>query len=495
MTAKVPYAIVVTTGGGADARVHATLESIVGQPGDVRAAVVGPAPTGLPPGVEVCVGVDPWAVATDIAGADGMSAVIEAGDTLRPGVLAEISSLLARDGDVDVVYTDERVHGGGGHEDWLKPAWSPERARWQDYLGQLTMVRSRALGGLTAGRPRVGQSPHHAVVVAAAARARRVEHLPVIGADRHGSVGEPSSRPRRPLTRSVSVVIPTAGVSRAVWGVARPLVLAAIDSVLAVTKPRPEVVVVVDPTTPPDVRGALERRDVVLVDGRAPFNYAAACNQGVRASGGELVVLLNDDVLVEDAGWVAAMADYLSDPDVGVVGARLLYADGTLQHGGVLLNEQALHIFRGYAGEDPGPFDLLRVSREVSAVTGACLMTPRRLWDELDGLDESFVIAGNDLDYCLRAWARGLRSIWAADATLYHFESQSRRENTAPEDMQRLFARWSDRFHHDPYGHPEFEPRQAEWVPRQPLGVDQVLWRAVRAGARRVRPGGGRATD
>jgi GT2 family glycosyltransferase len=243
-------------------------------------------------------------------------------------------------------------------------------------------------------------------------------------------------------------------------------------------------VVVVDPATPRLVRDALAQRDVVIIPGARPFNYAAACNAGAAAGDGDIVVLLNDDTRTEQPGWLRVLSSFFADPDVGVVGARLLHADGTLQHGGLLLNEQPLHIFHGYAGEDPGPFDLLRVDREVSAVTGACLATPRSIWDELGGLDPAFALAGNDVDYCLRARRTGRRVIWTPDATLYHFESQSRGVDTAPGDVALLYERWSDAMIHDPYGHPEFEPRQAEWIRRQPLGADQRLWRSLRRAAR-----------
>jgi len=156
-----------------------------------------------------------------------------------------------------------------------------------------------------------------------------------------------------------------------------------------------------------------------------------------------------------------------------------------LQHGGLLLNGQPLHIFHGYAGEDPGPFDLLRVSREVSAVTGACLGTARALWDELGGFDRAFGLAGNDVDYCLRVRRTGRRVIWTPDATLYHFESQSRGGDPGRADVARLYERWGEQMHVDPYGNPNFEPRQAEWVARQPFAIEQAIWRSLRRRAAR----------
>ena len=480
------YVCVVAAGGAPAADTERTVRSLLDQEGDLDVIVTGRVPR-LDDGRlrAVPAATDVWQVGARSAGADGFVVAVEPGDALRPGALAHVSAVLSDD--VDIVYTDERVHQGDRSCDRFKPDWSPERARCHDYCGQLSAFRGRTLSGIDVAVT-AGRIPRHAALLHAAERARRIEHVPVVAFDRYSAVPAPAVRTHPPVDHRVTVVIPTVGATRAIWGRHRPLVLEAVDSVLAVTQPRPQIVVVVDPATPPSVRQALAVRDVVLVAGVAPFNYAAACNLGAAAADGEVIVLLNDDTKVEDVGWLAVMTSLLAEPDVGVVGARLLHADGTLQHGGLLLNGQPLHIFHGYAGEDPGPFDLLRVDREVSAVTGACLATPRSLWRELGWLDPAFALAGNDVDYCLRAQRRGRRVVWTPDATLYHFESQSRGVDTAPADVALLCARWPEEMSHDRFGHPDFEPRQAEWVPRQALGLDQRVWRSLHRAAR-WRPG------
>jgi GT2 family glycosyltransferase len=255
-----------------------------------------------------------------------------------------------------------------------------------------------------------------------------------------------------------------------------------------------EVIVVADPATPPAVRDELARWPVRIVGGDGPFNFSARCNLGVAESSGELVALLNDDVLVEQADWLDAMIGFFAEPDVGVVGAKLRYPDGTLQHAGILLNEQPLHIFRGFPDDDPGPFGLLEIDREVSAVTGACLLTRRKVWDELGGLPEDFAVAFNDLDFCLRARAAGYRIIWTPHAALSHFESQTRRSGVDPEEIALLYRRWGPELSADPFGHPRFAPRQAEWVDADRATTWNVLvararaWRHRRLLARWSRP-------
>jgi GT2 family glycosyltransferase len=177
------------------------------------------------------------------------------------------------------------------------------------------------------------------------------------------------------------------------------------------------------------------------------------------------------------------MVGFLAESDVGVVGARLLYADGTLQHGGLLLNEQPLHIFHGFAGDDPGPFGLLEIDREVSAVTAAVMLTPRSVFDELGGFPEEFRIAFNDLDYCLRVRATGRRIIWSAHSTLFHFESQTRRPDVDQHEIDLLYERWGDELRSDPYGNPAFAPKQAVWLP----ATRATLLAAIRERLRNVR--------
>lgn len=434
---------------------------------------------------------------------------------LAPDALSRVDRAIGTREDVDYVYTDEVLHGATDAVVMRKPDWSPERQRGQDCCGQLSLYRRSValeVGGL---REDLGGAARHDLGLRIAERSGHTVHVPVplyhraidattideleaalrpvsaaavqehlarseVVADVERR-GASLAMPRRVSSAApVSIVIPTAGVKRAVWGRERVLVIDAVRSVLDRTEhPDLEVVVVLDPATPPAVRDALDALPVVLIEADGPFSFSARCNDGVAASRGQHVVLLNDDVLVEQPGWLSAMVGYFAEPDVGVVGARLLYADGTLQHAGILLNQHPRHILAGFAGDDPGPFDLLRVAREVSAVTGACMATTRALWDELGGLSPDFPVAFNDVDYCLRAAATGRRTVWTPEATLYHFESQTRQPAASPAEIARLEARWGHVLRDDPYGSPGFEPGQAWWVERQLPGATDLVRRAA----------------
>lgn len=415
-----------------------------------------------------------------------------------------VEALLAAVGPTtDVAYTDEdaRRPDGSSTRPFLKPSWSPQRLRSQDYLGQLTMVRRQLAVDLGGYRDGFGEATTYDFALRATEAARHVgrvtgvryhrwapdrEAPPGDGADHRRAVAEHLERsglagtveacstPGRHRTRlvrtdrpRVSAVIPTAGTSRPIWGVDRPLVYRCVDTLRTVTDYADlEIVVVVDPHTPAEVRETLAGSDLDLrvVDASGPFNYSARCNLGVERSSGDLIVLLNDDMAVEQPDWLDRMVGFTSEPDVGAVGARLLFADGTIQHAGVVCNDDARHIFHGFPADDPGPFGLLEVDREVFAVTGACLLTPRSVFDQLGGLPLHFPVAFNDLEYCLQLHRHGYRVVWTPQATLHHFESQTRRPWDQPEEIDELYARWGDELRDDPYSNPGFARHQALWL-------------------------------
>lgn len=450
-------------------------------------------------------------------------ALLDHDDQLTPDALALVTAAIGSHPDVDYLYSDEDKMAPDGtvHDVFRKPDWSPERLRSQNYCTHLSVFRRSLVEAVGGFREGFDGSQDHDLILRVTERARRIVHVPEVlyhwcvtpgsaagdadakpyareagrraVADHLARVGIDAMvehlatpghfRVRRSLPQpapTVSIVVPTAGNRRPVWGVTRTLVLDLLDSLADVTDGPPiEVIVVADPRTPPEVMAALAARSVRVMSMDGPFNFSRWCNAGVAASTGELVLLLNDDMRIEQPDWLTTMVGILAaEHDVGVVGARLLYADGTLQHGGILLNEQPLHIFRGFGGDDPGVFGLLEIDREVSAVTGACLLTRRSLWDELGGLPEDFAVAFNDLDYCLRVRATGRRVVWTAHATLYHLESQSRPSAVDPAEIERLYQRWSPELHHDPYGNPHFAPRQAMWVEADRASTRAVLRRA-----------------
>ena len=196
----------------------------------------------------------------------------------------------------------------------------------------------------------------------------------------------------------------------------------------------------------------------------APFNYARLNNSAAAAARGALLGLVNNDVEVRDASWLDEMVGLASQPGIGCVGAKLWYPDARLQHGGVVtgIAGAAGHRHKRAARGDRGQLDCLVTVNEVSAVTAACLVVRKAVYDEVGGLDEHrFAVAYNDVDFCLKVATAGYRNLWTPFAELVHHESVSRGRDLSPRTAERfiretanLKLRWGNRLLADPYYSP-----------------------------------------
>jgi GT2 family glycosyltransferase len=194
------------------------------------------------------------------------------------------------------------------------------------------------------------------------------------------------------------------------------------------------------------------------------FNYAAINNHAVEQSRGAVVVLLNNDTAVISPDWLEELVSQALRPEVGCVGPKLLYGDGTLQHAGLItgIGGSAGHAFKGEPGSWRGYYNRAMVSQEMSGVTGACLAIRRATYQEVGGLDATtFPVAFNDVDFCLRVRAAGYRNIFTPHVQLYHFESKSRGYEDTPvkalrfkRDREWLRQRWLPELLHDPAYNP-----------------------------------------
>jgi GT2 family glycosyltransferase len=196
---------------------------------------------------------------------------------------------------------------------------------------------------------------------------------------------------------------------------------------------------------------------VVLDDG--PFNFGHLNNLGAAAASGDYLVLLNNDVEVISPGWIEEMLQYAQMKDIGAVGARLLYQDGTIQHaGGLLLGDWiAGHACRKLTQDDRTYIDAIATVRECSFVTAACLMIARAKFDAVGGLEAAFLPNGyGDIDFCLSLTQKGWRSIYVPGATLYHYESKSRGRAIETFERIEIKSRWAKALSLDPYLNPNF---------------------------------------
>ena len=221
---------------------------------------------------------------------------------------------------------------------------------------------------------------------------------------------------------------------------------------------------------------ALASRGLRIFRVGGAFNFSRIINAGAAVATGQYLLLLNNDIEALHKGWLDEMLGRIAEPDVGAVGAHLLWPSGVVQHGGVVLGPRlaASHAFNDRIDGDPGYADLLLAAHECSAVTAACLLTEKRLFDAAGGLDAmNFPVNFNDVDYCLKLRAQGLRVVQTPHARLLHRESASRGRDEAPDkarrmqrELRNLRAAWGEALIADP----SYSPM---------LSLDPIPWSAL----------------
>lgn len=216
---------------------------------------------------------------------------------------------------------------------------------------------------------------------------------------------------------------------------------------------------------------------VRVVRWEGKFNYSAINNFGAKYGTGDYFLLLNNDIEVITPSWMEEMLMFAQRNDVGAVGALLFYPSDKVQHGGIVLGigGVAENAFKHLPREDSGYMSRLTIAQNVSAVTAACLMVSRRVYEQASGLDESFEVAFNDVDFCMRLRKIGYLNVFTPYAQLYHYESESRGAENTPEKRKRFqgeIARFQERWKSelaqgDPYYNPNLSLRGADFQPRK----------------------------
>ncbi|MFK3943058.1 glycosyltransferase [Pseudomonas monteilii] len=207
----------------------------------------------------------------------------------------------------------------------------------------------------------------------------------------------------------------------------------------------------------------IAKRGVIVIRHPFPFNYSTINNRAASIASGELIGLINNDIEIIHNGWLKEMVAQLAHPDTGAVGAKLLWPNDMVQHAGVVvgINGLAAHTGNNWHAEDAGYLGFNQISRRMSAVTAACLLTKAEVYRSLGGLDETFFpVAFNDVDYCMRVTKLGLKIIWNAHAKLIHAESASRgkditneKKARAAREQENFMERWTLHDWTDPYYH------------------------------------------
>jgi len=296
---------------------------------------------------------------------------------------------------------------------------------------------------------------------AEAARKAISEHLSRTG---RGGVVTPApqvpslNRVRYPLPDIlplVSIIIPTRDKAE--------LLSMCLDSLFSKTTYRNFEVIIVDNGSVEEETHQLFARQpkpqVRVIRDDSPFNYSRLNNLAAKQSKGDLICLMNNDIEILTPDWLEEMVSFALQTDIGCVGAKLWYPDGRLQHGGVILGVGGVagHSHKYLSKGDHGYFGRANLHQSLSAVTAACLVLRRDVWEKVNGLDEEFTIAFNDIDFCLRVREAGYRNIWTPYAEMNHHESASRGAESNPEkvarfngEVSRMINRWSEQLLNDP---------------------------------------------
>ncbi len=445
-------------------------------------------------------------------------------DELAAGALARLSAAIAKNPAAQLIYSDEDKIDESGRRFMpaFKPDWSPDLLLSNAYMCHLFVVRRALVTELGGVRSEFDGAQDYDLMLRATERlsAEQILHVPEIlyhWRTMLGSAsGDPAAKPwafeagRRALEDAVARREITADVvshprvpgsyyvRRQIKG--NPLVSAIIPfrdepALLAacyrafVNDPGHdefELLLVDNDSALPETRAVMTElardRRVRLLEAPGPFNWVKINNEAVEKARGDLILWLNNDVEARSPSWLAHMVAQAQRDDVGAVGARLLYPDGTVQHGGVAVGVcwGAAHTQQGMAGHRPGYLSSLSVVRNTSAVTGACMMSRREVFDSVEGFDDSLPVAFNDIDYCLRLREKGLLVIYTPLAELVHHESKSRGHTDDATELPYFRSRWRDLLlEGDPYYNPNLG--RFDSFCRLPNEEDEERWETFRS--------------
>ena len=413
-------------------------------------------------------------------------ALLDHDDVLHPAALFEVAKT-AIDQGADFIYTDEVTFSSPNLEDAIfihfKPDYAPDNLRANNYICHLTAFRRALLDSTGWFRDGFEGSQDHDLVLRLTAEAQRIVHIPKVlyywRAYSHSTAMDASSKPYAGESgkRAVLCSLKAAGMAARVENAKGiPTIYQCIYELTSAPKvsiviPNCDHVddlktcltsvqekstyrnfeIIVVENNSKELRTyeyyeeALERWSnvkVVLWDGS--FNWSAINNYGVRqAATGDMILLLNNDIEVITPNWIEEMLMFAQRQDVGCAGALLYYPDDTIQHAGVILGAgdwMASHAFRNVARGEVGYAGKLCYAQNMSAVTGACMLMRREVWDEMGGCDEDYPVGLNDIDLCMRIRKAGYLIVWTPYAELYHYESKSRGKDNTPEKRARADA-------------------------------------------------------
>jgi GT2 family glycosyltransferase len=429
-------------------------------------------------------------------------AFLDHDDELAPNALFELCMVINAQPNAKIIYSDEDLMSESGERvaPHFKSDWNPELLRAHNYITHFCCYEAsllKLLGGMRLGYE--GAQDYDLILRASAITEgrdiyhiakilyhwRMVEGSTALSSDAKSYATEAGLKALRDYIDTnnvaasvanaeydnfytlgyflpdalpkVSIIIPT----RDGMEVLKPC----IESLIEKTNYSNYEVIILDNDSKEEdtldfLRSLSLKANFKIVRDNGEFNYSRINNLAVKNSTGDLICLLNNDIEIITNNWLSEMVSIAIREEVGCVGAKLLYPDGTVQHAGVILGlgGYAAHSHRGLAGNASGYFCRAQIRQQLSAVTGACLVVKRSTYDAVGGLDEAFQVAYNDVDFCLRVQALGFKNIYTPFAELIHHESKTRGEDNNPEKTKRfeqekalLLTTWGPALQNDPF--------------------------------------------
>ncbi len=400
----------------------------------------------------------------------------------------------------DIIYADDDLMGAEGrfYDPHFKPAWSPDRLLSRNYIGNTVLIRKTLLEGLK-GLPRDYEYKDiYDILLRATELTNKIGHIPKVLVHNRPSQLSPVKHDaakkaikdallRRALAAEVydlpgvsevfqvnyqvryygkvSIIIPSKDNTE--------LLKKALSSILQKTKyPDYEIIVLNNNSTSPEFFDLMKEYTTKYaskfrcIDAGFPFNFAKLMNQGVAESNGAYLLMCNNDIEVTHADWMTQMAAHAQQAQTGAVGVKLLYADDTIQHAGVVsMGADTGHVFVNMEKSAPGYFNSLNAVTNYSAVTAACLMCRKKVYAEAGGMDEALAVEYNDIDLCLKFTALGYNNVYLPQVEVYHYESATRghplRSKEAWQQHEKELAlfksKWPDFIECDPCYSPHLD--------------------------------------
>jgi len=405
---------------------------------------------------------------------------------LAPFALYEVVRQLNQNPAADFIYADEdkvSVLDGNRYEPFFKPDWSPDTFLSYNYLSHFAVLRKSIVDAIGGGRDECEAALEYDLLLRIIEKTDKIYHIPKIlshmrvvfssgsevestenkskastagkkaikdylnrkglEADISDGVFKGSYRVKYRIIHpgKISIIIPTKDKVH--------LIKSCVSSILDKTDYKSYEVIIVDNESIKqetyDYYDTLKSEPrIKILHYNKTFNYSAINNYAVQSSDADYILLLNNDVEVINNEWLTAMLEFAKRKDVGAVGAKLYYPDDTIQHAGVILGLYGIadHAQRYFPSYSDGVNGRINIIQNLSAVTAACMMTRRSVYEEVGGLDETLTVAYNDIDLCLKIREKGYLIVYTPYAELYHYESASRGREDTPEKLTRAYQEY-----------------------------------------------------